>query len=68
MQPGVAKERRASLQSFIDYLGHNDAARITKDHVLGWRDALASELLRGGKTREMGTVRGLLGGLKATLE
>ena len=67
MKPGVAKERRASLQGLIGFLGHDDATRLTEDDVLGWRDMLASEKVRGGKARGMGTVRGRMAGVKAML-
>lgn len=67
MKPGVAKERRASLQGLIDFLGHDDAARLSEEDVLGWRDMLASEKVRGGKARGMGTVRGRMAGVKAML-
>lgn len=67
MTPGVARERRASLQGLIDFLGHDDAARIGEGDILGWRDKLASEKVRGGKARSMVTVRGRIGGVKAML-
>lgn len=39
-RPGTVRDYRFNVQQFVDRIGHQDAARITKRDVLDWKDAL----------------------------
>ena len=38
--PATIKAWRGCLQSLIDHLGHDDASKVVKSDVVGWKDAL----------------------------
>jgi len=57
LTPGVRSEWRRYIQRLINDLGHDDAKRITADHLLDWRDHLLSDPSRSGKLRDPVTVR-----------
>lgn len=49
--PRGKKEWRNAIRHFITFLGHDDAARVTREDVNGWRDALLASPTRYGKVR-----------------
>jgi integrase len=68
MTVGVRDEWRRVMVRLIDFLGHDDAARITPDDVLRWRNQLQEELTAKGTPRDPRTIRGkYISALKATL-
>lgn len=69
-QPGqkTMKKWRPALASLITHLGHDDAARVTPDDIVAWKDALLRPV-EGEAVRGAATVRdGYLGGAKAVFE
>lgn len=44
MKPSTHEGYRASIEKFIKFLGHDDAARITKDDVVAFKDARLKEI------------------------
>ncbi|MCP8890853.1 site-specific integrase [Sphingomonas faeni] len=63
MTPLTAQDWRRHIVHLKDFLGHDDAAKITTDDLMRWRD----ELLKDG-TRQANTVRGrYLGSIRAML-
>jgi integrase len=68
ISPGVRTEWRNYIDILIQFLGHDDAARLTWDDVSGWRDHLLHEPGRLGRKRKPVTVRDkYLTALKCTL-
>ncbi|ANY19654.1 Phage integrase family protein [Tsuneonella dongtanensis] len=66
-QPSIAtiKKWTTALSSLIDHLGHDDAARVTSDDIVGWKNALLAPNSEGERTRGQMTVRhGYLGAVK----
>lgn len=57
ISPGVRKEWRNYLEIFVQFLGHDDASRITWENVTAWRDHLLHVPGRHGKQRQPVTVR-----------
>ncbi|OWK31793.1 tyrosine-type recombinase/integrase [Sphingomonas mucosissima] len=57
MTAGVRDEWRKYIERLIDFLGHDDAARLTADNLRAWRDKLLAEPTRQGKQRSPVTVR-----------
>lgn len=63
------RESRAYLQALIDFLGHDDAAKISFEDLRRWRDALLAEKTKRGTLRDPVTVRSkYLSTVKATLQ
>lgn len=56
--PGVREEWRRYIERLIEFLGHDDAARLTVGNVMDWRAKLLSEPSRKGTLRDPVTVRG----------
>ena len=67
MTPGSRNEARRFIQRLIDFLGQDDARRITPDDLLRWRDSLSSEALPSGKKRDALTVKKYLSTVKALM-
>ncbi|WP_354292215.1 site-specific integrase [Sphingomonas sp. PvP055] len=57
MTPGVRAEWRNYVRRLIDFLGHDDAARLTATDLMNWRDKLLTEPSRLGVLRKPITVR-----------
>jgi integrase len=57
MTPGVRSEWRKYIEKLIEFLGHDDAARITTKNIRDWRDELLKEPTRLGLQRNPVTVR-----------
>lgn len=57
LTPGVRDEWRHYIDRLVDFLGHDDAARITAEQLMEWRDLLLREPSRKGKLRDPSTVR-----------
>lgn len=53
--PATMKAWRTCLQSLIDHLGHDDAARVSRADLVAWKDALLKPQ-PGGKARSQQTV------------
>ena len=51
------KEWRRYVSLFAEFIGHQDAARITRDDIVRWRDRLLTAPGRAGKQRKPVTVR-----------
>lgn len=51
------REGRNYLKNLIAFVGHDDAARITREDVVAWRDGLLREPNRLGKRRKPVSVR-----------
>jgi integrase len=54
---GVRREWRNNLLRLVDFLGHDDAARITREDITRWRADLLAAPAKGGKLRKPVTVR-----------
>lgn len=53
------------MRTLIEHLGHDDAARVTSDDIVAWKDALLVPEQDGNRTRSQMTVRhGYLGAVK----
>lgn len=66
--PITAQDWRRCIVHLVDFLGHDDASRLTADDLLRWRDKLLQEPSRRGGTRNAVTVRGkYIGSVKAML-
>ena len=61
MTAGVAKEWRASVAGLAQFVGNDDAARLTADDVIRWRDKLAGETTNRGTVRDPATVKKRIG-------
>jgi integrase len=57
MTPGVRDEWRRYIKRLIDFVGHNDPARLTSDDLRAWRDHLLVEPTKQGAQRSPVTVR-----------
>ncbi|MET3762697.1 site-specific integrase [Sphingomonas sp. UYEF23] len=57
MTPGVRDEWRNYVRLLIEFLGHDDAAKLTATDLMGWRDKLLTEPSRHGAVRKPITVR-----------
>jgi integrase len=57
LTPGVRDEWRRYVERLIDFLGHDDAALLTTEHLRTWRDQLLQEPSRKGGQRSPVTVR-----------
>lgn len=55
--PGVRSEWRNYIAKLIEFLGHDDAARVSSDDLRTWRDLLLSEAGAEGPVRAPVTVR-----------
>lgn len=68
IRPLTARDWRPCIVHLEDFLGHNDASRITRDDLVRWKDRLIAEPGKGGRPRSAVTVRGkYFGSLKAAL-
>jgi len=66
--PITAQDWRRCIVHLIDFLGHDDAAQLTSQDLLLWRNRLLQEPSRKGGTRNPVTVRGkYIGSVKAML-
>lgn len=66
-EPSAAtvKKWRSALNALIDHLGHDDAARVTSDDIVAWKNALLAVGADGERARSQVTVRdGYLGAVK----
>ena len=64
--PATVKSWRLKLESLVAFLGHDDAARVTGEDIVRWKDYLASTPTKQGKLRSAKTVReGYLAAAKA---
>ncbi|MHC9417668.1 recombinase XerD [Sphingomonas citri] len=68
LAPSVRNEWRAALGKLVAFLGHSDAARITADDVVRWKDhCMAQPKPDGGKRAPRTVNNKYLTPLKATL-
>jgi integrase len=54
---GVKLEWRRYVQHLVGFLGHDDAARLTREEVVSWRDHLLETPTKLGKVRKPITVK-----------
>lgn len=65
----IQEEWRRNLQHFVDFVGHDDAGKLTREDVENWRDSLLTGQSKLGTTRKPSTVKGnYLSPLKSTLK
>ncbi len=58
MKPSTHEGYRASVEKFVQFLGHDDATRVTKDDVVAFKDARLKEINpRTGKPISAKTVK-----------
>ncbi|BDW83730.1 integrase [Erythrobacter sp. Dej080120_24] len=57
LTPGVRDEWRRYLARLVEWLGHEDAAKLTTSDLRSWRDELLAEKTRKGTLRDPVTVR-----------
>ncbi|MGR6329037.1 recombinase XerD [Sphingomonas sp. XXL09] len=68
MTAGVRVEWRSYIEKLIEFLGHDDAARLTSEDLRRWRDKLLSEPTKRGGLRRPVTVRDkYIGPVRSTL-
>jgi integrase len=68
IKPNTAKDWRVPIVHLVNFLGHDDASKLTKANLIAWRDVLLTEVGVRGRTRQPVTVRGkFMGSVKATL-
>lgn len=68
IRPLTARDWRPCIVHLQKFLTHDDAARITRDDLMRWKDQLLTEPGGGGCPRSPVTVRGkYIGSLKAML-
>lgn len=66
-EPASATVRKwnTAMKALIDHLGHDDAARVTADNIVAWKNALLTPDDSGARARSQMTVRhGYLGAVK----
>lgn len=56
-KPNTVQEWRAVIRHFIDFIGHDDASKITSKDVVSWKDRLLTLPNRRGKIVSARTVR-----------
>jgi integrase len=66
LKPSTHESYGTAIAGFVKYLGHDDAAKVTAENVIGWKDhRLGSINPRNGKPISARTVKGAdLSGLK----
>ncbi|QDM40619.1 tyrosine-type recombinase/integrase [Altererythrobacter sp. TH136] len=57
LSPGVRDEWRRYIERLIQFLGHDDATRLTPEKLMEWRDDLLAQPSRKGTSRDPVTVR-----------
>jgi integrase len=57
--PGTVVTWRGHVRQFIKHLGHDDAARVTPENIIAWKDALVARGLRGINTGHLATIKAL---------
>jgi len=63
--PATIKAWRPRIQAFVQFMGHDDATRITADDIIGWKEHLLTVPDKKGKVRGPKTVgEGYLAALK----
>jgi integrase len=63
--PKTIKKWKVALRSLIEYLGHDDASRVTTDDIIQWKNALLAPAEDGQRQRGQATVRnGYIGAVK----
>ena len=68
MTPGVRDDWRRNVAHLVNFVGHNDAARIATSDLIDWRNALLTQPNSRGKLRDPVTVKGrYVGAAKAML-
>lgn len=68
ISPTTAKDWRPCVAHLVAFLGHDDAAKLTRQDLLDWRNALLKETTKRGALRHPKTVRGkYIGSVKAML-
>lgn len=55
-EPATLKAWKTCLRSLVDYLGHDDALKVTRADVIGWKDALLAPQ-EGAPSRSQRTVK-----------
>lgn len=66
-EPAAASVKKwtTAMEALIDHLGHDDAARVTPDDIVTWKNALLAPNGSGARARGQMTVRhGYLGAVK----
>lgn len=68
MTAGVRADLRRNVARLVDFVGHDDAGRLTTSDIMEWRNFLAGEIGKSGKVRDPVTVKGkYVGAVKAML-
>lgn len=55
--PATQKAFKRQIKKLIDFLGHEDARRVTPENIVAWKDKLLSEEVEPGKLRSARTVK-----------
>jgi len=67
--PKTRKKWKVALNSLIEHLGHDNAARVAPEDIVGWKDALLAPRDDGKRPRGQGTVRnGYVGAAKPVFQ
>lgn len=53
----TVKAWKRFIAHLVSFLGHDDAARVTPDDIIGWKNRLLTEPTKSGKPRAAKTVR-----------
>ncbi|MFY8207874.1 MAG: hypothetical protein ACOVOE_00845 [Caulobacter sp.] len=56
LAPATRKSWRTNFRHLRDFLGHDDASRVTADDFVRWKDRLLAEEIAPGRTRSAKTV------------
>ncbi|QDC36478.1 DUF6538 domain-containing protein [Sphingobium fuliginis] len=56
LTPAIVTEWTKKVDRFVEFLGHDDAARVTTENIREWRNHVRDEALPGDKRRSAQTV------------
>lgn len=56
LTPAIVTEWSKKVDRFVEFLGHDDAARVTTENIREWRNHVRDEVLPGDKRRSAQTV------------
>lgn len=56
LAPAIVKEWTTKINRFVEFLGHDNAAKVTTDDIHRWKNHVRDEVLPGGKRRSAQTV------------
>lgn len=69
IKPSTRRDWRKMIERLVQFLGHEDAAAISKGDLIRWKDHLLNEVSKNGSKRDPRTVRGsYMVSIRVTLE